>query len=51
MILFHAGDTCAPDFEGMGLGGFERFQEMYAHVSVDTEHASKVMGGFALKYL
>lgn len=42
LILFHKGQTCSPDFDGLGLSGFDAFSDMYALVSVDTEHASEV---------
>ena len=42
MVLVHQGERCSPDFDGLGLGGFDKFPEMYALVSVDADHADKV---------
>lgn len=42
-MLVHKGDeSCAPDFDLLGLSGFDRHPDMYSLVSVDADHADKV---------
>lgn len=45
LVLVHQGERCSPDFVGLGLAGFDKFPEMYALVSVDADHADKVVNG------
>ena len=42
LIFLHNGASCAPDYEKAGLGGYMAFPDMYAFVTIDTEHANKV---------
>ena len=42
LVLVHKGDSCAPDFAGLGLEGFGTYADMYALVSVDADHADEV---------
>lgn len=46
LVFFHNGAPCAPDYEKTGLGGYMAFPDMYAFVTVDTEHADKVFFSF-----
>lgn len=41
-MLVHQGEKCTPDFDRLGLLGFDKHPEMYALVSVDADHADKV---------
>ncbi|CAM9935769.1 unnamed protein product, partial [Ectocarpus fasciculatus] len=42
IVLVHKGDeSCSPDFDLLGLSGFDKHPEMYSLVSVDAEHADK----------
>ncbi|CAB1116535.1 unnamed protein product [Ectocarpus sp. CCAP 1310/34] len=42
MVLVHKGDeSCAPDFDTLGLSVFGDHPDMYSLVSVDADHADK----------
>ncbi|CAM9389453.1 unnamed protein product, partial [Hapterophycus canaliculatus] len=41
IVLVHKGDACSPDFEGLGLLGFDKHEDMYSLISVDADHADE----------
>lgn len=41
-MLVHKGDACSPDFERLGLMGFDKHTDMYSLISVDADHADEV---------